>query len=71
MLPVVPDEPETNGLSLRKEWKFVIVDAKLIPREYLIPDEVKIRRIVRAMKEQANIPGVRIYSEDTVSQRLT
>lgn len=69
--PVIPDDPETNGLSLRKEWKFIITDVKLIPREYMIPNEVKIRQVVRALKDEAKIPGVRVYSEDTVSQRLT
>jgi hypothetical protein len=52
-----------GGPVYRTIWKFEITDATLIPRQYLTPDEVKIGGVVRALKNQANIPGVRIYSE--------
>jgi hypothetical protein len=67
--PEVPEAPDTFGLTVREDWKFSIVDAALIPREYLIPDEKKIGGIVRAMKDQANIPGVRVYAEKGVATR--
>ena len=67
--PEIPDEADTAGLTIREDWKFSIVDAALIPREYLIPDEKKIGRIVRALKGDANIPGVRAYSEKSTSTR--
>ena len=57
------------GLTVREDWKFSIVDAALIPREYLIPDEKKIGRIVRAMKDATNIPGVRVYAEKGIATR--
>jgi hypothetical protein len=60
--PEIPDEAATAGLVIREDWKFSIVDASLIPREYLVPDEKKIGRIVRALKGDANIPGVRAYA---------
>lgn len=69
--PVVPDAPIASGLSLRKVWKFRIIDEKLLPREYLVPDEMKIGRVIRALKDEANIPGVSVYSEDDVSSRAT
>lgn len=58
-----------EGIAPRKVWKFRIVDSAKIPREYLSVDEQKIGQIVRAMKEMAKIPGVEVYSEDTVSVR--
>jgi hypothetical protein len=67
--PVIPDAPVASGLSLRKVWKFRIIDAALLPREYLIPDEVKIGRVIRALKDEAKIPGVSVYSEDDISSR--
>lgn len=67
--PEVPDKMDTAGLTVREDWKFSIIDHNLIPREYLIPDEKKIGRIVRAMKEQTNIPGVRAYAEKGVATR--
>lgn len=48
--PEIPVEVDTKGLTVREDWKFYIVDVSLIPREYLMPDEKKIGRIVRAMK---------------------
>ena len=68
--PIIPDAPNAAGLSLREDWKFAIVDAASIPREYLVPDEVKIGRIVRVLKGEAKIPGVRIWSEKSVSSRV-
>lgn len=67
--PEVPDKLDTSGLSIREDWKFSIVDASLIPREWLIPDEKKIGRIVRACKEQTDIPGIRVYCEKGVATR--
>lgn len=67
--PVVPEAPKAAGLALTETWKFSIVDPGAIPREYLVPDEVKIGRIVRALKGETLIPGVRIWSERSVSAR--
>ncbi len=67
--PEVPEELDTSGLTVREDWKFSIVNEALIPREYLCPDEKKIGRIVRALKDQANIPGIRAYAEKGVATR--
>jgi hypothetical protein len=62
--PVITREPpRVAGLSLREAWKFEVTDPAKVPREYLMVDEVKIRKIVMALKGDANIPGVRVYSE--------
>jgi transcriptional regulator of heat shock response len=67
---VVPKAvPKVAGMSIRDNWKFRITNEKLIPREYLKVDEVKIGQVVRAMKSAANIPGVEVYNEGTVSGR--
>jgi hypothetical protein len=66
---VVPDVPKIDGLSLRENWTFEIVNAGLIPREYLIPDSQHIGETVRGMKGQTRIPGVRAYSTKSVVQR--
>lgn len=68
-VPEVPDQLDTSGLTVREDWKFSIVDSSLIPREWLIPDEKKIGRIVRACKEQTDIPGIRVYCEKGVATR--
>jgi hypothetical protein len=66
--PVVMLAPvaKPDGMRTRVNWKFRIADATLLPREYLIPDEVKIGQVVRAMREQHGIPGVEAYSEESI-----
>lgn len=60
----------TEGISHREKWVFEIVDLKAIPREYMIPDDKKIGQIVRALKGQTNIPGIRAYDEGTTVHRV-
>lgn len=65
---VVPKTaPKVAGISTQKRWAFRIANEKLIPREYLKVDEVKIGGVVRALKDKTNIPGVEVYSEDIVA----
>ena len=64
--PPVPEKPKTNGLALRENWTFEIVDESLIPREYLVPDPVKIRKMVQVMKDRTNIPGIRVFNNPIV-----
>ncbi len=60
--PVIQSEaPKVAGTSTREEWRWEVVDADAVPREYLVVDEVKLGRVVRALKGDAKIPGVRIY----------
>ena len=47
----------------RTTKKVRIINSDLIPREYMVPDEVKIRRVVLAGLE---IPGVEVYEEKTI-----
>lgn len=43
------------------QWKFDIEDVNLIPREYLMVDEVKVKTLIKAGIRE--IPGLKIYSE--------
>jgi hypothetical protein len=62
--------PKVAGTATLTTWTFEIVDAALIPREYLIPDEKKIGGVVRAMKDATKIPGVRIIKQTKVHARV-
>ncbi len=66
--PVIPSIPVAD-FSMRTTWDFEIVDAMLIPREYLVPDEVLIRKITRAHKGQKTIPGVRMFESRSVAAK--
>ncbi len=61
---VAPPPPKVAGVSVRKVWRFRIVNAALIPREWLSVDEKRIGQYVRAAKGDANIPGVEVYYDE-------
>ncbi|HLF13209.1 MAG TPA: hypothetical protein VJA26_18570 [Gammaproteobacteria bacterium] len=68
--PVIQREaPKVAGLSMRETPKFEIVDASKLPREYLVADESRIRKVVNALKMDANIPGVRVWMDKTPASR--
>jgi flagellar biosynthesis GTPase FlhF len=52
-----------GGPVFQKRWDFEVVNASLIPRQYLTVDLVKIRQIVTALKDQTNIPGVKVFEK--------
>jgi colicin import membrane protein len=54
------DPPKVAGINGRMVPQFEITDASLLPREYLVPDEKKIRGVVNALKQDAKIPGVTV-----------
>jgi len=60
--PVVA-APIASGMARTTEWLFEIKDLALLPREFMVPDDKSIRAYVKARKDHATIPGVRIWSE--------
>lgn len=66
--PVIQREPpKVAGVATREVWKFEITDPAAVPRNYCSPDEKKIGGIVRAMKGDTQIPGVRVWSEKNLA----
>ena len=72
-MPVAPvvhvEAPAAAGTSTRRTYTYEITDAALLPREYLMPDETRIGKVVRALGESANIPGVRVIVRETMAVR--
>lgn len=64
-----PAVPKVEGVGARTNWKFHITDPMQVPREFLLPDMVKIGQVVRAMKGGTKIPGVKAYPDTSVSVR--
>lgn len=62
---VLPKETPkmAGGPVFQKRWDFEVVDVNAIPRAYMIPDLVKIRQIVTAMKGETAIPGVKTFEK--------
>jgi len=62
----IPTAEETHT---RKRWCFEVVDASVVPREFLVVDEKAIGVVVRRDKDATKIPGIRVWSEDVVVVR--
>lgn len=68
--PIIETEaPKVVGLAQRDVWKFEVTDPAAVPREFLIVDEKKLRAFVTAMKGDAKVAGVRVWSEKTLASR--
>ena len=67
---VAPSVPKVAGIRARVNWKFKVVNANRIPREFLMPNEVAIGEYVRAKKNkaasEAAIPGIEVWQEDSI-----
>lgn len=50
--------PATQGMTYHDAWAWRIVDAALLPRQFLIPNEKAIKAWVEANGNQNPIPGV-------------
>lgn len=67
---VLPKEQAPTGIQYRDVWRFEIDNYDLVPRDYCTVDEKKIGGVVRALKGETKIPGVRVYSERIVAGRV-
>lgn len=65
----IPSAPKLEGTSISKIVKWRIKDFSQIPREYLEADSAKITRAVKSSKGTIQIPGIEIYTEDSVAVR--
>ncbi|MCX6574974.1 MAG: hypothetical protein NTV82_01125 [Candidatus Aminicenantes bacterium] len=65
----IPIRAQTVGISAREDWDIELLDISMVPREYLIFDKVKARRVIRASKGLIQIPGVKNVKKTIVSQR--
>lgn len=68
--PEIPPAAEADGVQLRTTWEFEITSEAELPREYLKPDLTRIGQVVRALKDQAKIPGVRTFPKRSVAARI-
>lgn len=69
-VPVVAAAIETpKGLSYKDKFTGEVVDFKVLPDEYKIPNQKALDAIIQATKGAISIPGVKIHSEKIVSSR--
>lgn len=69
--PVIIDStpivPKIDGISFRQGFSFRVLDEKMVPREFLMVDESRVRRVVDALGMDARIPGIEIFPDTTVA----
>jgi hypothetical protein len=67
-LPSLSGYKTDSGTTFtRKEWKHRVVNPELVPREYLVPDDTKLRAAVRAGVRE--IAGVEVYEDESLPVR--
>lgn len=64
---VAPVANKIGNSSIVKRWTFKITKESLIPREYLMIDEKKVREAIRS--GERNIKGLEIFQESSLSTR--
>lgn len=63
--PKTQEPPKVAGMSVRKIWDFQL-DPDKLPRRYLIPDTVAIRKVVNALGANHGIPGVTAFQKEVL-----
>lgn len=67
---VVQETPKVSGISYSEHWVWECTDFSKVPETYKKLDEVKINSIVRGLKNDTNIPGIRPYDDKTLRTRI-
>lgn len=62
-----PTTGQVGKASVRTIRKVRVIDAELVPREYMVPDLTKITEAV--IRNNAVIPGVEVYEEKGIVSR--
>lgn len=60
---VVQPKTVVEGASFRTRWDFEVVNEAQVPRMYLAVDSMAIRKVVNALKDKTNIPGIKVFPE--------
>lgn len=63
------DIPTPRGMYFKESWTAKVVDIEKVPREYLVPDMVKLNGVARTFKNDAKIDGVEFICTQTPVQR--
>lgn len=66
---VLPKETKVQGISTRTAWKWRLRNKSLLPPQYLTVDEKALNKVVAALGQQCDIPGIEVYAEEIVSAR--
>lgn len=59
-------QQQISGVRYREAWKWELVDANLVPREYWVLDTARLDREARTQKSELNVPGIRPVRDEIV-----
>lgn len=60
---VAPAIPKRQTV-IPQAWTYRVVNPKLVPREYLIDDSVKLNGVARATKGSITVPGIEFFDKN-------
>lgn len=65
-----PEEvPKIEGVIMGEVWSGEVIDAALLPREYLVPDLAKLVALAKVLKEETAVQGFRAFRKRVVTVR--
>jgi hypothetical protein len=67
VISVASVAPKAAGVSMRTAWHVEIVDASLVPRDWLTVNEKALEAFARSTKGAVAVAGVRFFSEQTMA----
>lgn len=65
----IPEPVKVQGTHARKDLRWRVVDLAIVPREFLMIDQLKIVGVFRIQREKMAIPGIKVYEETVVVSR--
>ena len=70
IVPVIAPQINTpSGISYKDNWKAIIIDANIVPREWCVPDEKSLNAFAKSSKGTKQIPGVEFKCEKILNSR--
>lgn len=68
-VPVAPEIRRASGEIEKTYWHHEVVDPSLVPRQFCDPSSKKLQAHVEAYQKEANVLGVRFWSEKKLEHR--
>ncbi len=70
IVPIIAPQINTpSGISYKDNWKAIVTDANLVPREWCVPDEKALNAFAKSTKGSKQVPGVEFKCEKILNSR--
>lgn len=67
VVEVASVRPVVTGQSIRKTWRARVVDAKAVPREWLVVNDTALQAFARSTKGAVPVAGVEFFEEASLA----